>query len=185
MCSVSGCSEEVFCLRMCRPHYRKFKRWGDPSYDVNSLEHKLRKLSQPDVGCWEWTGARNDRGYGQIWWGGSIIYVHRFMYERHVGPIPLGYEVDHLCSNPPCARPDHLEAVTPAENARRMWERGERSRITHCKWGHEFTPENTYRQRANGRGCRACRKIDGRNRYRRRKGIPLDAPVMTSRSHPA
>ena len=30
---------------------------------------------------------------------------------------------------------------------------------THCKWGHEFTPENTYFNAAtNTRTCRACRR---------------------------
>ena len=142
----------------------------------------LSKLKRGD-GCWEWTGARNDRGYGQVWNGEKVIYVHRVMYELEVGVIPIGFEIDHLCSNPPCARPDHLEAVTASQNTQRMWDRGERVRQTHCKWGHEFTPENTYRQSTAGtRGCKTCRTIDSRNRYRRRKGIPPDAPLMRASS---
>jgi len=40
-----------------------------------------------------------------------------------VGPIPDGLHLDHLCANPPCVRPDHLEPVTQAENNRRAAQR--------------------------------------------------------------
>ena len=143
------------------------------------VTYKLSKLDRPEVGCWEWQGARNDRGYGQIWIDGRLVYVHRLMYELHIGPIPDGHEIDHLCSNPPCARPGHLDAVTHSENAQRMWDRGEREHKTHCKQGHEFTPENTYTQSSGARGCRTCRTIDSRNRYRLKKGIPLSAPLRS------
>jgi hypothetical protein len=41
------------------------------------------------------------------------------MWEQVNGPIPEGLQLDHLCSVPSCVNPDHLEPVTPAENARR------------------------------------------------------------------
>jgi hypothetical protein len=31
--------------------------------------------------------------------------------------------------------------------------------LTHCKWGHEFTPENTHVDRRGYRTCRICRNI--------------------------
>lgn len=36
---------------------------------------------------------------------------------------------------------------------------------THCKRGHEFTPENTRRNRGGGRACRQCVKKQKRARY--------------------
>lgn len=60
-----------------------------------------------------------------------------------------------------------MEPVTDYENVvlRGMSIQGINKRKTHCKWGHEFTPENTYRQirkgRDMGRGCLACRRTPG------------------------
>lgn len=97
-------------------------------------------------GCWVYTGYLND-GYG--YHGGKL--AHRLSYEELVGPIPEGLEIDHLCRNPPCVNPAHLEPVTRAENIRRRF-----ALITHCKNGHEFTTENTRIVGVTQRKCRAC-----------------------------
>lgn len=73
-----------------------------------------------DGGCWNWPGARTRKGYGQIRLAeGRTSYTHRESYMAFVGPIPEGLEIDHLCRNRGCFNPDHLEPVTPGENARR------------------------------------------------------------------
>lgn len=108
--------------------------------------------------CWLWTGATDTHGYGQITIDYKRKKAHRVAYELVVGPIPEGASLDHLCRNPPCVRPDHLEPVTHAENVRRgaagIKALLRASLQTHCKYGHEFTPENT---RLDARGCRVCR----------------------------
>jgi hypothetical protein len=56
-------------------------------------------------GCWNWIGTTAGPGrYGYFHVGGSRsnrqrVYAHRYSYELHVGPIPEGLEIDHLCRN--------------------------------------------------------------------------------------
>lgn len=68
-------------------------------------------------GCWLWQGCLNVRGYGQL--GKGSRAAHRVFYERHVGPIPEGLTIDHLCRVRHCVNPAHMEPVTVAENVRR------------------------------------------------------------------
>lgn len=90
-------------------------------------------LDRPELGpCWLWQRSFNNQGYpigGFVRYGkqkGSFL-AHRALFEHHVGPIPEGMEVDHLCFTPACVRWEaasgapsgHLEVVTPAENLAR------------------------------------------------------------------
>lgn len=76
-----------------------------------------------DTPCWVWLLKVADNGYGHITVGGKTKLAHRHMYEQHVGPIPAGATLDHLCapSGGPrsCVRPDHLEPVPIHINQRR------------------------------------------------------------------
>ena len=117
--------------------------------------------------CWEWTGCRTELGYGLFDCDGQRTRAHRFAYEEVVGLIPEGLEIDHLCRNPSCVRPEHLEAVTHRENMRRS--DNANARKTHCKRGHEYSEENTYVHRDGRRQCRECLRITARMRYHRAK----------------
>lgn len=72
---------------------------------------KVRKTAT----CWLWRGATNKSGYGNFWDGERNVSAHRFAF----GEVPEGLEIDHLCSVRNCVNPDHMEAVTHAENVRR------------------------------------------------------------------
>lgn len=114
-----------------------------------------------DAGCWEWQGAINvSGGYAMVHVGGRLLRAHRYSYERFVGPIPDGLTIDHLCRNPPCINPAHLEPVTQqVNNLRGETPSGLNARKTHCPQGHAYDAENTFR--AYGRRyCRACRRKD-------------------------
>lgn len=106
--------------------------------------------------CWEWSGQIDRDGYGRR----SGHLAHRLVFEATRGPIPAGLQLDHLCRNRRCVNPDHLEAVTNAENQRR----GVAARPT-CLWGHVFDAGNTYFRKSGGlRQCRTCNRQAQRRR---------------------
>ena len=117
-----------------------------------TAEERFVLFTRFEGDCLVWTGNA-PHGYGTFWYEGKKVRAHRFAYERFVGRIPEGLELDHLCRVTRCVNPDHLEPVTRAENLRRAsWPN---ARKTHCKRGHEFTSDNTYRWRGH-RVCRTC-----------------------------
>jgi DNA-binding XRE family transcriptional regulator len=120
------------------------------------------------AGCLEWQGALTRTGYGQIGVKGKVLSVHRVAYEAVAGPIPDGLEIDHLCRNRACVKPDHLEAVTHRENLRRAV-REKRPPKAACPAGHEFTPENTYVDRKGYRFCRTCKRAHNVLEKRRKR----------------
>ena len=138
---------------------------------------------QPSGACWHWTGSISPSGYGRFGLRrGTMVQAHRFAYEALVGPIPEGLDLDHLCRVRNCVNPEHLEPVSRAENLRRgVGVGGKRpggmheinAAKTHCKHGHEFTPENTAINSASGcRQCRTCHRL----RTRARRGGPAFPP---------
>ena len=107
-------------------------------------------LETPD-GCWPWEGATIKYGYGRVWRSEfeklfhSSQLAHRVVYELEGYTIPEGMELDHLCRNPNCVNPDHLEPVTHRTNVRRGNSPiGKHHLKTHCAHGHPYDDENTY-----------------------------------------
>jgi hypothetical protein len=113
-----------------------------------------------ETGCWVWQRAKTPAGYGTLTLDGKTAYAHRVFYEAYVADIPQGHVLDHLCRNPSCCNPDHLQPVTHAENMRR-------TRRPTCKRGHPLTGDNLYLAPDGERQCRECSRINGRARVRR------------------
>lgn len=81
------------------------------------------------VGCWEWEGGRNSRGYGTVWFNGAVVQAHRAAWELTNGPIPAddtyhGVCVCHSCDNPKCCNPQHLFLGSNADNMKDMARKG-------------------------------------------------------------
>lgn len=119
-CSVEGCDRVNYSNLMCSLHYNRLRRTGTVDEPLApSLGARFWAMVEKTEDCWHWKGAISDPGYGRISVGNRLRYAHRLSYELNVGPIPDGLSIDHLCRVRDCVRPDHLEAVTLAENTRR------------------------------------------------------------------
>jgi hypothetical protein len=84
-----------------------------------SYKKKRTRYKIEENGCWTWIGAKNKHGYGNTYKKRKSLLAHRVFYEKYKGKIPQGLVIDHLCNNPSCVNPLHLEAVSQAINNRR------------------------------------------------------------------
>lgn len=104
--------------------------------------------------------------------------VHGLVLEAFVGPCPTGLEACHNNGDASDNRIENLRWDTPSENQRDRVRHGRHHNAakTHCKHGHELSPENIrlftrkaggrYRQPSTTRICKRC-EAD----YRARKAV--------------
>lgn len=87
-------------------------------------------------GCWNFTGAKQRNGYGQLRVNYKRWFAHRLSWTVHHGEIPKDnsyfktMHVLHTCDNPACINPDHLYLGTHSDN---MKDRNNRGR-THGRY---------------------------------------------------
>lgn len=197
-CSISECERPSFCRTWCRFHWQRWYRYGDPLIekparivgdDKRRFWSKVNKngdipVYAPHLGpCWTWIGHRNPYGYGTFAAGSGTAkrqwLAHRWSYLQQHGSLPsAGLELDHLCRNRACVRPDHLDPVTGYENMIRGMSRPAiQARQVACNnGGHPL------RLGRNGkRFCPTCAREKQLRRYRTIRGIPLDAPLGQGR----
>jgi hypothetical protein len=123
--------------------------------DAQVFWNRLQKTDENS--CWLWTGAKFEKGYGSVYFDHQDWRAHRLAYFLVHGSIPEGKIICHSCDNPPCCNPNHLWLGTLKLNAEDSCKKGRnfQARKTHCKRGHEFTPDNILHN-SEGRRCRAC-----------------------------
>lgn len=137
-CSVEGCSKSSRARGLCAMHYHRVYRAEKAGIITHSPVARRPRPSRrfssawerywPNVNqntdetsdCWIWIGPHTPKGYGRFHSPAGST-AHRYAWFIENGPIPEGLELDHLCGVRCCVRPDHLEAVTHAENVRRAW----------------------------------------------------------------
>lgn len=140
------------------------------------------KVAVQPNGCWLWTGALNDHGYGRFKIGrNSNVRAHRYSYEL-AGNTPCEL-LDHICHTQDktcpggacvhrrCVNPAHLEPTTRRANS--LVGRSPYV-VNHfesaCMLGHAKTPDNIYVEPGTGKHrCRECRRRRAREQYARRR----------------
>lgn len=119
-CVIQGCGQRQKARGWCRSHYERWQRHGDPTAGRQRMygdpSDRFWSRIQQAGECWTWTGDRLPKGYGRFKVDGRDLYAHRWIYEYMVAEIPDGLVLDHLCRNPPCVNPWHLEPVTTLVN---------------------------------------------------------------------
>lgn len=141
-----------------------------PLDDLPPEERVLSKVDKERIGtgCWIWTASQSKLGYGRL--GYKIedkkrtLLAHRVVWVMNKGPIPDWAELDHLCRNPSCVNPNHLEPVTHVQNLLRSPAAKFKSHVEmRCTNGHQLTPDNTriinHRNGTQSRRCRECSRV--------------------------
>lgn len=120
-CIILGCTNSVIARGWCRKHHQRWRRNGSPEkikyirIDGTPEERFWGKVDRTGD-CWEWTAGRNPEGYGVFTLESKSILAHRYSYELHVGTIPKGLHIDHICREPCCVNPNHLRVATNKQN---------------------------------------------------------------------
>lgn len=113
-------------------------------------------------GCDIWQGSRDEKGYGLVHANGRTRRVYFVRYEREIGPIPPGTELDHFaCDNGAggCCNPFHCRPTTHRENVLRSDSIPSLNAAkTHCPLGHPLSGDNLrpHHLARGRRECRAC-----------------------------
>jgi hypothetical protein len=156
-CSIEGCDRPHTARGFCHRHYREFLREGgdriaQPTRHYGlTPEERFRLYVRETPQCWEWTGYKNEKGYGVINLRGERVMAHRMAYELAGGTIPKGLFVLHHCDNPGCVRPKHLFVGTLADNNADMDRKGRGRR------GHNMPGTGNHRAKLTEDDIRAIR----------------------------
>ena len=91
---------------------RKKSQTTDAEYRTYFDSH----VKEDDSGCYLWTAAKNNIGYGMFRYKDGMATAHRTQMEMNGYDI-TGKVVYHICDNYHCVNPNHLRIGTRFEKA--------------------------------------------------------------------
>lgn len=164
----------------------------DEEYNRKWFERLMKRTVVDGQGCFVWQGPVTLKGY--------IMYQHRkwrtaghrvvYMISKKVELATEAF-VCHTCDERRCWNPGHLFVGDAKANNNDCAGKGRHHNAvkTHCKYGHEFTPENTYLKvtpNTTMRACRTCDRlknkkpsyVEWRRNYQRRRRAEKRLAVM-------
>jgi hypothetical protein len=137
---------------------------------IDPMERFVDSIDVLPNGCWQWNKKLDSKGYSMFTISNQEFRMsgHRFAYFLFKGNLIKGMHLDHLCRNPGCVNPDHLEQVTPKENfLRGVGIAAINTKKTTCPRGHHYD----YDIPKGGRWCKTCLK-EARDKHRNRLIVP-------------
>jgi len=116
--------------------------------------------------CLIWQGPLDKDGYGTFYLRRMNRRAHRVAWFSIHGDLPDDHVINHVCRNPSCVNPQHLQAITRSENV--MRDSGAityiNSQKTHCPAGHPY--DRIYSGQRYCSICEAAKKKRLRARWR-------------------
>ena len=92
--------------------------------DLHRFHSKIDFLGKSLIECHEWTGYKDEDGYGQFSLNGKLYRSSRVMKFISTGKDPGDLIIRHTCDNPPCCNDNHLVLGTTVDNSRDCLIRG-------------------------------------------------------------
>jgi hypothetical protein len=99
-------------------------RNGHAKKFVHGHNSEVRNITEADytvtetgfgTPCWIWNRTTSE-GRGKVQIDKKKTYPYRVLYTMLVGEIPQGYVLHHLCENPLCVNPEHLQPMTQSKH---------------------------------------------------------------------
>ena len=97
-------------------------------YKVRPAIDRFEEKFSKSEGCWLWTAALDDKGYGAFGYEGKVQKAHRVSVQLYNGvELSSDEHVCHTCDTPACVNPEHLFVGTRSDNMKDMVSKGRQS----------------------------------------------------------
>ena len=100
-----------------------------PPLSESDIARFMSKISISPSGCWLWTAAVNNHGYGFFGIGRDVYLAHRVAVRIATGEDPGEYKRCHTCDTTNCVNPEHTYSGTQQTNVQDMIDRGRKVQV--------------------------------------------------------